>query len=89
MASVALDDQIAREGSTMAPRTLVLLVAPAIVGIVSVVVIPTDALAKKAVVRAVPAVAPGRVVVPDSNIPADRVPRCVDSVIRYPSPPCY
>jgi len=73
----------------MAHRSLVLLASSAIIAIASVAALPSDAFAKKAAARAAQATAPGPVVVPDSNIPADRVPRCFDSPIRYPSPPCY
>jgi hypothetical protein len=67
------------------------LIALAIVGTASALLAPTDALAakKKGKVVAQAAVVPAPVVVPDSNIPADRVPRCFDSVIRYRVPPCY
>jgi hypothetical protein len=74
----------------MARRTTVQSALVAVIFISSAVAMPGQALAKKkAAVRAAQAAVPGPVVVPDSNIPADRVPRCFDSVIRYPSPPCY
>jgi len=73
----------------MAHRSLVLLASSAIIAIASVAALPSDAFAKKAAARTAQTAAPGPVVVPDSNIPADRVPRCFDSPIRYPSPPCY
>lgn len=72
----------------MAHRTLILLSLSAIVGTATIPIIPGDAFAKKAV-AASKAAARGPVVVPHSNIPADRGPRCFDSLIRYPSPPCY
>ena len=73
----------------MAHRTAILLAASAVVSM-AIAVAPTDALAasKKKKVAAV-AAAPAVLVIPDSNIPADRVPRCIDSVIFYPIPPCY
>lgn len=48
----------------------------------------TDAFAKKRAKTASPVVATA-VVVPDNGPPADRIPRCIDSVIFYPYPPCY
>ncbi len=74
----------------MAPRTRFLFIAASIIAVASVVAAPTDAFAKKGkAVRAAQVAVPAPLVIPDSNIPADRVPRCFDSVIRYPSPPCY
>jgi hypothetical protein len=73
----------------MAHRTTTnLFVLSAIGGLVLALSVPSDALAKKKKAAA-PAAAPAAVVVPDSNIPADRAPRCFDSVILYPAPPCY
>ena len=67
------------------------MIAFAIVGIATASLSPTDAFAakKKGKVVAQAAVVPAPVVVPDSNIPADRVPRCIDTAIFYPQPPCY
>lgn len=78
------------KGSIMPFRTPCLLIVAAMLGAISLVATATDAFAKKG--KSAPsaqAAAAGPVVVPDSNIPADRVPRCFDSLIRYPSPPCY
>jgi hypothetical protein len=49
----------------------------------------TDAFAKKRAKTASPVVATAVVVAPDNGPPADRIPRCIDSVIFYPYPPCY
>ena len=74
----------------MVSRTRFLLIVATIAGIACVVAARTDAFAKKGkATRTAQAAAPGPVIVPDSNIPADRVPLCFDSAIRYPSPPCY
>jgi len=74
----------------MASCIRLLLIAAVIAGFAAVVAAPGEVLAKKAKPgTTAQAAAPGPVVVPDSNIPADRVPRCFDSPIRYPSPPCY
>jgi hypothetical protein len=80
----------------MSRRTVVLLIASAIFGIASVATTSADALpAKKAVHRRaapVVAVAPAApAVVIDNNYGpvAERIPKCIDSVIFYPYPPCY
>jgi hypothetical protein len=80
----------------MSRRTINLLAVSAIVGIASVATVTTDAFAAKKAVhnRAVPAaVAPAPVAAGfiDNNYGpvADRIPRCFDSVILYPYPPCY
>jgi hypothetical protein len=76
----------------MSRRTIVSLAASVIVGIAALAAVSTDASAKKAVHRAVVvAPAPGPVVVIGNNYGpvADRVPRCFDSPILYPYPPCY
>jgi len=82
----------------MSRRTIVLLAASAIVGIASIATASTDALAAKKVVHhrapvAVPAaaVAAAPVAVIDNNYGpiADGIPKCIDSVIFYPAPPCY
>jgi len=83
----------------MSRRTIVLLAASAMIGIASVATASTAALAAKKAVhhRAAPAaavVAPAPVVAAsgiDNNYGpvATRIPRCFDSVIPYPYPPCY
>jgi hypothetical protein len=82
----------------MSRRTIILLAVSAIVGIASVATASTDAFAAKKAAhhRAAPAavvVAPAPVAagVIDNNYGpvADRIPRCFDSVILYPYPPCY
>jgi hypothetical protein len=80
----------------MSRRTIILLAASAIVGIASIATASTDALAAKKAVRAAPAAAvvataPVAAGVIDNNYGpvADRIPRCFDSVILYPYPPCY
>lgn len=75
----------------MSRRTIVPLAVSVIVGIAALATVSTDALAKKAVrARVAPAVVAAPVVVVDTYGPvADRVPRCFDSPILYPYPPCY
>ena len=75
----------------MAHRIPTLLFGLVLIGLSSASVVPSEALAKKITKAAEPAPSPvtGPVVVPDTGGPADRVPRCFDSVIRYPYPPCY
>ena len=78
----------------MSRRAIVLLAASVIVGVASTATVSTDAFAKKAVrhpVAVVTAPAPVAVPIIDNNYGpvADRVPRCFDSVILYPYPPCY
>lgn len=80
----------------MSRRTIILLAASVIVGIASVATASTDALAAKKAARAAPAataVAPAPVaagVIYNNYGPvADRIPRCFDSAILYPYPPCY
>jgi len=68
-------------------RIAILLTASAIAGI-AFVPAPTDAFAKKGT-PAAHAAARTTVVVPDINIPADRVPRRTDCVIFDPVSPCY
>jgi hypothetical protein len=74
----------------MSRRTLVLLAASVIAGVALTAGVSTDASAARKHARAV-AIAPAAavVVVTDSGPPADRVPRCFDSPILYPVPPCY
>lgn len=80
----------------MSRRTIVLLTASVIIGIASIATASTDALAaKKAAHRqaahAAVVAPPAAVGVIDNNYGpvAERIPRCIDSVIFYPSPPCY
>lgn len=74
---------------------MVLLAASVIVGVASTATVSTDAFAKKAVRHPVAVVAvppaPVAVVFIDNNYGpvATRIPRCFDSVVYYPSPPCY
>lgn len=84
---------LALGGLTMSRRAIVLLAASAIVAIATA---PTGALAaKKAVhhraIHAVVAAPPVATAIIDNNYGpvADRIPRCIDSVIFYPYPPCY
>jgi len=76
----------------MSRRTIFVLAASAVVGIASLATVSTDALAarKKAAAPAVAATtarAPAPVV---SNGPvAQGIPKCFDSAILYPTPPCY
>ena len=82
----------------MSRRTIVVLAASAIIGIASLATVSTGALAAKKAVhhRAAPAAvvvapAPVAVGVIDNNYGpvATRVPKCFDSPILYPYPPCY
>jgi hypothetical protein len=77
----------------MSRRTLILLAVSICVGTACIATISTDAFAgRKGVQRPVAAVAPAAVAVglATNNGPvADRIPRCFDSVILYPYPPCY
>ena len=72
-------------------RTLIPVAASVIIGIAFVATASTDALAgKKARMAAAAAPIAAPVVVLDYvGPPADRVPKCINSVIFYPSPPCY
>jgi dihydrodipicolinate synthase/N-acetylneuraminate lyase len=79
----------------MSRRAIVLLAASVIAGVGSTAAVAADALAKKAVRHPV-AVAvvpppPVPVVLIDNNYGpvATRIPRCFDSPILYPYPPCY
>ena len=79
----------------MSRRVILLLAASVIAGVASSAAVSTDAFAKKAVrhpvaVAAVPA-APVAVAVIDNNYGpvATRIPRCFNSPILYPYPPCY
>ena len=78
----------------MSRRATVLFAATIIVGVASAATVSTDAFAaKKAVHHRAAAVAPAAVAAPvavDNYGPvADRIPKCFDSVILYPYPPCY
>jgi len=73
----------------MTPRTLLLLAASVIIGAASMSATATDAFAKKRGKATAPVVASAVVVAPDNGPPADHIPRCIDSVIFYPAPPCY
>ena len=76
----------------MSRRATILLVASVIAGVASAAA-ATDAFAKKAVRHpvVVATVAPVPVVIIDNNYGpvATRIPRCFDSPILYPYPPCY
>jgi hypothetical protein len=76
----------------MSGQSFVLLTASAIIGIASLVTVSTDALAaKKAVHHHAAPAAPAPVALIDNNYGpvAAGIPKCFDSVIHYPSPPCY
>lgn len=83
------------KGTVMSSRATLLLVASAIAGVASTAAVSTDAFAKKAVRHPAPVVvvapAPVPVVLIDNNYGpvAFGIPRCFDSVIHYPTPPCY
>ncbi|MGA7997861.1 MAG: hypothetical protein WCA28_23565 [Bradyrhizobium sp.] len=79
----------------MSRRVILLLAASVIAGVASTPAVSADAPAKKAarhpvVVAAVPP-APVAVAIIDNNYGpvATRIPRCFDSPILYPYPPCY
>ena len=82
-------DQPRDKGLAMSRRTLVLLAATAIAGITLAASVSTDASAARKQARAAVRPAAAVVVVTDYGPPADRVPRCFDSPILYPVPPCY
>jgi hypothetical protein len=76
----------------MSRRTIISLAASVIVGTAFIATVSTDAFAKKRVHHRAATVAPAAVVVgvaTDYGPVADRIPRCFDSVIPYPYPPCY
>ena len=77
----------------MSRRTIVSLAATVIIGLAAVATVSTDALAKKAVHRrvVVAAVPPAPVVLIGNNYGpvADGIPRCFNSPVLYPYPPCY
>jgi hypothetical protein len=79
----------------MSCRTVLLLAVSVVASVASTAAISADAVAKKAVRHPV-AVAvvpppPAPVVLIDNNYGpvATRIPRCFDSPILYPYPPCY
>jgi hypothetical protein len=75
----------------MAHRPSIFVCASVLIGLASIAVAPGAAQAKQAKVatKAVAVAATGPVVIPVTRGPADLAPRCFDSVIMYPSPPCY
>jgi hypothetical protein len=80
----------------MSHRTIISLAVSVIVGIASLATVSTDAFAHKKGAHhraaAIPTAAPPAavpVVVTTNGPVADRIPRCIDSVIFYPYPPCY
>jgi hypothetical protein len=77
----------------MSRRTIFSLAASVIVGTASIVTVSTDAFAhRKGVHHRAATVPPAAVAVgvaTDYGPVADRIPRCFDSVISYPYPPCY
>jgi hypothetical protein len=76
----------------MMRNATLLLCASILLSVASITAFPTNALAKKSTkpaVKAAPISVTAPAVVVDTGGPADRVPRCFDSVIRYPYPPCY
>jgi hypothetical protein len=72
-----------------------MLAASVIAGVASTAAVSTDALAahRKTHPRVVAVVAPAPVAVAiiDNNYGpiADRIPKCFDSAVYYPLPPCY
>jgi hypothetical protein len=74
----------------MSLRTIVTLAASATIGIAFLATAPTDAFAhKKGVHHRAAIAAPVVVVAVDNGPAADRIPRCFDSAVYYPLPPCY
>ena len=81
----------------MSRRATLLLAASVVAGVASTAAVSTDAFAKKAhrhpapVVVATVAPAPAPVLLIDNNYGpvAFGIPRCFDSPILYPAPPCY
>jgi hypothetical protein len=83
----------------MLRRTIISLAAFLIVGVAPIAIASTDAFAAKKAVHHRAAAAAAAVIAPapvaagyiDNNYGpvADRIPRCFDSVIFYPYPPCY
>jgi len=85
------------KGATMSRRTIIMLAASAVAGIASIALVSTDALAAKKKASppaAVAVVAPAPVYAAtgiDNHYGpiASQIPKCFDSVILYPVPPCY
>jgi hypothetical protein len=77
----------------MSRRTIILLAVSVVVGTAAVATVSTDAFAYRKNVRHHRATVPPAAVVvgvaPDNGPVADRIPRCFDSAIYYPYPPCY
>ncbi|MFY9956008.1 hypothetical protein [Bradyrhizobium sp.] len=76
----------------MSRRTIISLGVSVIVAAASITMVSTDAFAhKKAVHHRAAAVPPAAVpvIVTTSGPVADGIPRCIDSVLFYPYPPCY
>jgi len=79
----------------MSRRTFVLLTASVIVGVAFLPTASTGALAAKKTVHhravtAAPTIAAPVLLIDNNYGPvADGIPKCFDSVIHYPSPPCY
>jgi hypothetical protein len=79
----------------MLRQTFVLLTASVIVGVASLATASTGALAAKKAVHhraatAAPATAAPVIFIDNNYGPvADGIPKCFDSVISYPYPPCY
>jgi hypothetical protein len=76
----------------MLRRRIILLAASVIIGTASIATVSTDAFAhRKRVHHGVATVLPAVVVgvTTDNGPVADRIPRCFDSAIYYPRPPCY
>ena len=79
----------------MSRRAILLLAASVIAGVASTAAVSTDAFAKKAARHPAPVVvvapAPVPVLLIDNNYGpvAFGIPRCFDSPVLYPAPPCY
>lgn len=73
----------------MSGRTIIFLAASLIFGTASIATISTEALAHRKIHSKRAATVLVGVIVTDTGPAADRVPKCFDSVIRYPYPPCY
>jgi hypothetical protein len=75
----------------MSLRTIISLAASAVIAIAFAATAPTDAFAhnKKGVHHRAVAAPPAAVVAIDNGPPADHIPRCFDSAVYYPLPPCY
>ena len=74
----------------MSHRTIISLAASAIIAIASVAAVSTDAFAhRKGVHHRAATASPAAAVAIDNGPVADRIPRCFDSAVYYPLPPCY